>query len=83
VKSARQLSNESDTPLDVVDAAGILGKRRFWLVNHLYIAAKELGFALDEAHELDESIPPSVNVAVVELREWLLRLGLEIDTNDD
>jgi len=82
MKTPRQLVDESTEPLDVVDAAGILGERRFWLVNHLFVATKELGFALDEAHELDEEIPSSVNVAVLELRDWLLRLGLEIEDDD-
>jgi hypothetical protein len=82
VKSPRDLVDESATPLDIVDAAGILGYRRFQLVNYLLVVTQDLEYALSEAHELDEEIPASVNVALLELRDWLARLGLDIDSDD-
>jgi hypothetical protein len=61
MKTPRELVNESSEPLDVVDVAAMLGERRFHLVNYLLIIAQDLEYALTEAHELDEEIPPTLN----------------------
>jgi hypothetical protein len=80
VKTPRQVSDESG--LDITDAAAMLGERHFWMVNHLYVAARELGFALEEAHELDLQLPPSLNVAFLDLRDRLAQFDIDLDSDD-
>jgi hypothetical protein len=86
MKTARQLVDESATPLDIVDAAAELDAHyaslRLAMTQFLLQTAENLTLAIGCADEIEERVPPLVRDMESEIHAWLIGLGVQLDSDD-